>query len=184
MPLTVSDICLLFARKGGRLYEGEAVTQLEHALQSASRAEAAGAAPALVCAALLHDVGHMVNDHGETPTLRGVDDLHQYAALPFLRGTFGDDVLEPIRLHVDAKRYLCATREGYCDALSPDSKRSLQLQGGVFTGADAAAFIARPYAADAVCVRLWDDLAKVADAPTPPLAHYVTILEAAQRRAA
>src|SRR6478752_7440389 len=87
MALTVSDICLLFARKGGRLYEGEPVTQLEHALQSASRAEAASASAALVCAALLHDVGHMLNDHGETPTLRGVDDLHQYAALPFLRET-------------------------------------------------------------------------------------------------
>ena len=184
MALTVSDICMLFARKGGRLYEGEPVTQLEHALQSASRAEAAGASPALICAALLHDVGHMLNDHGETPTLRGIDDLHQYAALPFLRDTFGDDVLEPIKLHVDAKRYLCATRAGYREALSADSKRSLALQGGVYSGAQAAAFIAKPYAADAVNVRLWDDLAKIAGAPTPPLAHYVTVLEAAQRRAA
>ena len=181
MPLTVSDICLLFARKGGRLYEGEAVTQLEHALQSASRAEAAGAAPALVCAALLHDVGHMVNDHGETPTLRGVDDLHQYAALPFLRGSFDDAVLEPIRLHVDAKRYLCATRSGYFDALSADSKRSLALQGGTFDEAGAAAFIARPYAADAVRVRLWDDQAKVAAAATPTLAHFLAVVEAVAR---
>jgi phosphonate degradation associated HDIG domain protein len=184
MALTVSDICLLFARKGGRLYEGEPVTQLEHALQSAAHAEAANAAPALVCAALLHDLGHLLNDHGETPTLRGVDDLHQFAALPFLRDSFGDDVLEPIKLHVDAKRYLCATRPGYYDALSPDSKRSLALQGGIYSAKDAAAFITKPYAADAVSVRLWDDLAKVADAPTPPLAHYVTILEAASRPAA
>jgi len=184
MALTVSDICLLFARKGGLLYEGEPVTQLEHALQSAARAEAANAAPALVCAALLHDLGHLLNDHGETPTLRGVDDLHQFAALPFLRDSFGDDVLEPIKLHVDAKRYLCATRPGYYDALSPDSKRSLALQGGIHSAKDAAAFITKPYAADAVSVRLWDDLAKVADAPTPPLAHYVTILEAASRPAA
>jgi phosphonate degradation associated HDIG domain protein len=181
MALTVSDICMLFARKGGRLYEGEPVTQLEHALQSAARAEAAAARPALVCAALLHDLGHMLNDHGDTPTLRGIDDLHQYAALPFLRETFGDDVLEPIKLHVDAKRYLCATRPAYYDALSADSKRSLELQGGVYSAADAAAFIERPYAADAVNVRLWDDLAKVAGAPTPPLAHYVAVLESAQR---
>ena len=93
-------------------------------------------------------------------------------------------MLEPIKLHVDAKRYLCATRPGYYDALSPDSKRSLALQGGIYSAEDAAAFIAKPYAADAVSVRLWDDLAKVADAPTPPLAHYVTILEAASRPAA
>src|SRR5260221_6573447 len=85
MALSLSDICILFGRKGGRAYEGEPVTQLEHALQTATRAEDAGASPALVTAALLHDLGHMLNDHGETPTLRGVDDLHQYAALPFLR---------------------------------------------------------------------------------------------------
>ena len=137
--------------------------------------------PALVTAALLHDLGHLLNDQGETPTLRGVDDLHQYAALPFLRALFGENVLAPIRLHVDAKRYLCATRAGYFDALSFDSKRSLALQGGIFTPEQAAAFIAQPYAQDAVDVRLWDDLAKLADAPTPPLAHFVEVLETAQR---
>ena len=126
----------------------------------------------------------MLNDHGETPTLRGVDDLHQYAALPFLRETFGDDVLEPIRLHVDAKRYLCATRPGYYDALSPDSKRSLRCRAASTRRRPRPRSSRKPYAADAVSVRLWDDLAKVADAATPPLAHYVTILEAAQRHAA
>jgi phosphonate degradation associated HDIG domain protein len=184
MALTVSDICLLFARKGGRAYDGEPVTQLEHALQCAARAEAEDSPAALTCAALLHDLGHLLNDQGDTPTLRGVDDLHQYAALPFLRNTFGDDVLEPIRLHVDAKRYLCATRPGYYAALSTDSKRSLALQGGVYAPMEAQAFIAQPHAEDAVRVRLWDDLAKIAGAPTPPLARYVTLLEAARRQPA
>jgi len=179
--LSLDDIALLFARHGASQYSGEPVTQLEHALQTAARAEEAGAPPALITAALLHDLGHMLNDQGETPTLRGVDDLHQYAALPFLRPLFADDVLAPIRLHVDAKRYLCATRDGYFDALSADSKRSLALQGGIFTPEEADAFIAQPFAADAVAVRLWDDLAKVANAPTPPLAHFVVALEAAQR---
>ena len=132
MALTLSDICILFARKGGRAYDGEGVTQLEHALQTATRAEDEGASPALITAALLHDLGHLLNDQGETPTLRGIDDLHQFTALPFLRALYGDDVLETIRLHVDAKRYLCATRGGYYDALSADSKRSLVLQGGVY----------------------------------------------------
>ncbi len=181
MSLSISDICILFARKGGRAYDGEPVTQLEHALQSASRAEQAGASPAIVTAALLHDLGHLLNDQGDTPTLRGVDDVHQYAALPFLRNLFDEDVLAPIKLHVDAKRYLCATRAEYYDALSVDSKRSLTLQGGIFTKAQADAFIAQPHARDAVDVRLWDDLAKIAGAPTPPLAHYVAIMEAAQR---
>ncbi len=179
MALSLSDICILFARKGGRLYDGEPVTQLEHALQSADRAQKSGATPAIIAAALLHDLGHLLNDQGETPTLRGVDDLHQFAALPFLRGLYDDDVLVPIKLHVDAKRYLCATRAEYYDALSVDSKRSLALQGGVFSAEEAAAFIAQPFAADAVNVRLWDDLAKLAGAPTPPLAHFVPFLEAA-----
>jgi len=182
MSLSISDICILFARKGGRAYDGEPVTQLEHALQTAARAEESGATPAVVTAALLHDLGHLLNDQGETPTLRGVDDLHQFAALPFLRSLFDDDVLAPIKLHVDAKRYLCATRPDYYDALSNDSKRSLVLQGGVFSREEADAFIAQPHAADAVSVRLWDDLAKVAGAPTPPLAYFVTVIEAAQRK--
>ncbi len=180
--MSISDICLLFSRKGGRAYDGEPVTQLEHALQSAALAVDDGASASLVSAALLHDLGHLLNDHGETPTLRGVDDLHQFAALPFLRPLFGDDVLAPIRLHVDAKRYLCATRPGYQEALSIDSKRSLALQGGVFSPAQAATFIAKPHAADAVSVRLWDDLAKTAGATTPTLAHFVVTLEEAARR--
>ena len=181
MALTLSDICVLFARKGGRAYEGEGVTQLEHALQTAQQAEAAGASVHVVAAALLHDLGHLLNDQGETPTLRGVDDLHQYAALPFLRSLYGPAVLEPIRLHVDAKRYLCATRADYYEALSADSKRSLVLQGGVYSITQAAEFIAKPHAHEAVEIRLWDDQAKVAGAPTPPLAHFVAALEAAQK---
>jgi phosphonate degradation associated HDIG domain protein len=184
MALSISDICVLFARKGGRAYAGEPVNQIEHALQTAMRAEDDGATAALVTAALLHDLGHLLNDQGESPTLRGVDDLHQYAALPFLRALFADDVLVPIRLHVDAKRYLCATRDGYFEALSADSKRSLVLQGGVYTPEEAKAFIAQPHADDAVRLRLWDDLAKMENAVTPPLAHFVVAIEAAQRPAA
>ena len=181
MALSISDICVLFARKGGRACDGEPVSQIEHALQTAARAEDDGAAPALVAAALLHDLGHLLNNQGESPTLRSVDDLHQYAALPFLRAQFAEDVLAPIHLHVDAKRYLCATHDGYYDALSADSKRSLVLQGGIFAPEQAAAFIAQAHAEDAVRLRLWDDLAKVEGAVTPTLAHFVATLEAAQR---
>jgi phosphonate degradation associated HDIG domain protein len=169
----------LLEDKGGRAYEGEGVSQLEHALQSAHFAEQAGAPPELVCAAFLHDLGHLLNDRGETPTLRGVDDLHQYVALPFLRPHFSEAVLGPIRLHVDAKRYLCATRPEYYEQLSEDSKRSLKLQGGVFGAQEAERFIAQPYAADAVKVRLWDDAAKVAGAATPDLAHFAPVLREA-----
>jgi len=173
--LTLDDIARLFARRGAEQYSGEPVTQLEHALQSAHLAEQSGASDTLVTACLLHDLGHLLNDQGETPTLRGVDDVHQYFALPFLRGLFPDAVLDAIRLHVDAKRYLCQARPEYHARLSDDSKRSLALQGGVFDAAQAAAFIAQPAAKDAVMLRQWDDLAKQADWRTPTLAHFLAI---------
>ena len=171
--LTLDDIETLFARRGAEQYSGEPVTQLEHALQCAALAEAEGADDDLVTAALLHDLGHLLQELGETPSLRGVDDVHQYAALPFLRGLFGERVLGGIQLHVDAKRYLCATRPGYHEALSEDSKRSLKLQGGTFSDEQARAFVARPGAADAVRLRIWDDLAKTAGVATPPLSHFM-----------
>ena len=170
---SLDDIEALLLHRGGEQYSGEPVTQLEHALQSAALAEVEGGDDELVTAALLHDLGHLLHDLGETPTLRGVDDIHQYAALPFLRGLFSERVLGAVRLHVDAKRYLCATRPGYAAALSVDSVRSLALQGGVFDADQAAAFAALPGAADAVQVRLCDDRAKAAGAPTPPLAHFI-----------
>jgi len=171
--LTLEDIEELFRRRGDEQYSGEPVTQLQHALQSAALAAGEGADDELVTAALLHDLGHLVHDLGETPTLRGVDDVHQYIALPFLRGLFPDRVLDAVKLHVDAKRWLCATRPGYHAALSDDSKRSLVLQGGVFDAAQAEAFGALPGAQEAVRLRIWDDLAKSADAVTPPLSHFL-----------
>ena len=179
---TLDDIEALLRRRGDEQYSGEPVTQLEHALQSAALAEADGADDELVTAALLHDLGHLVHELGATPTLRGVDDLHQFAALPFLRGLFGARTLDAIRLHVDAKRWLCATRPGYHDALSVDSQRSLRLQGGIFGAAQAAAFAAQPGADDAVRVRLWDDLAKTAGAQTPPLSHFITCARRCAKR--
>lgn len=187
MTLTLADIERLFAAKGDREYAGEPVSQIEHALQSAQLAEAAGASAALITAALLHDLGHLLNDQGETPTLRGIDDRHEYVAIPRLRGLFCESVLAPIRLHVEAKRYLCARGDGrlagpqYFAGLSADSVRSLALQGGVFDDSQADAFIAQPFAADAVRLRRWDDQAKTAGKATPPLAHYLRIAASVAR---
>lgn len=186
MALTLTDIEHLFATKGDREYSGEPVSQREHAQQSAWLAEQEGATEELVVAAFLHDLGHLINDRGTqandfTPTLEGIDDRHQYVALPFLRGLFDEAVLAPIRLHVDAKRYLCVRGDGrmsgasYWAELSADSRRSLELQGGVFTAAEADRFIASPYAADAVRLRIWDDRAKIAGASTPPESHYLAL---------
>lgn len=176
MALSLEDIEALFVQHGGTQYSGEPVTQTEHALQTAFFAEQQGADDELVSACLLHDLGHLLpaaHDHGDTPTLHGVDDLHQFSAIPFLRGLFAERVLDAIRWHVDAKRYLCATRPEYQAALSADSQRSLVLQGGVFSPEEAATFIARPHAREAVQLRLWDDLAKVQGLATPGLDHYL-----------
>lgn len=182
MALSMADIKGLFDSFGAVAYSGEPVTQLEHALQSGALAEEDGASEELVAAAFLHDLGHLLNRQGETPTERGIDDLHQYYALPFLRPVLPDAVLEPIKLHVDAKRYLCATDETYFGCLSPDSVRSLELQGGIFDAGQAREFAERPFAEDAVRLRRWDDLAKVAGKPTPDLDHYLRIVERVMQR--
>ncbi len=172
--LALEDIEILFARHGSAQYSGEPVTQLEHALQTAHLAEQSEASDELVTACLLHDLGHLLNDQGETPSLRGIDDTHQYFALPFLHGLFPPAVLDAIKLHVDAKRYLCQASTGYRARLSEDSKRSLELQGGAFDAAQAATFLLQPGAKDAVMLRTWDDLAKQRDWQTPSLAHFMS----------
>ena len=172
---TIADVAAMFRAKGHCQYTGEPVSQLEHALQSAFLAEQADASPVLVTACLLHDFGHMSNDMGETPTLRGLDDRHQYHSVSVLKGLFPDAVLAPILLHVDAKRYLCATEKGYWASLSEDSQRSLELQGGAYSAEEAARYVAQPFARDAVQLRRWDDLAKAAGCKTPDLEHYLRL---------
>ncbi|MEX3956666.1 phosphonate degradation HD-domain oxygenase [Trinickia sp. EG282A] len=173
MALQLDDIRALFQQHGDISYSGEPVTQLQHALQCATCAERENASDVLVAAALLHDLGHLLNLQGDTPTEHGIDDMHQYFALPFLRPVLPDSVLEPIRLHVDAKRYLCAVDDSYYERLSADSKRSLELQGGVFSREEADAFYRKPYASDAVRLRQWDDAAKDASIVTPDLEHFL-----------
>ncbi|SAK69240.1 phosphohydrolase [Caballeronia fortuita] len=175
MALSIDDIRHLFDKHGSIAYSGEPVSQLQHALQTATLAEASGASRELIVASLLHDLGHLLNLQGETPSKRGIDDLHQYFALPFLRPLFSDAVLEPIRLHVDAKRCLCAIDASYHARLSADSVRSLQLQGGIFDDETAQAFLAKPYARDAIALRRWDDEAKDAQRVTPELEHFMGI---------
>jgi len=179
---SIEHVLNTLSKRGALMYGGEAVTQLEHALQCASLAEYAGAPQPLVAASLLHDFGHLLpGGEGRQPA-HLADDLHQYAAIPFLRHLFDDAVLEPIRLHVDAKRYLCAVMSGYWEKLSLESKLSLKQQGGVFTPMEARAFIAQPYARDAVSLRVWDDLAKTPRKETPPLSYYDPILRACAKQ--
>ena len=180
MSITIDEIVQLLGTRGQKQYGAEAVSQLEHALQCASLAESAGAPAALITAALLHDLGHLLHDLGADPADRGTDDVHQYIALPFLRGVFADTVLEPIRLHVDAKRYLCTVEPGYREGLSFASKRSLELQGGAYTTDQAQTFIALAGAGDAVSLRRWDDMAKVPGLKTAGLDHFADIMAQCQ----
>lgn len=183
MALTLQDIEQLFLERGHRSYDGESVSHLRHALQTAALAERHHAGPELITACLLHDLGHLIADRPGTPTLRGLDDKHQYFVLPFLRGLFGPGVLEPIRLHVEAKRYLCYLEPHYEASLSEDSKRSLALQGGSFDAGQALDFASLPGAPDAIRLRRWDDMAKVPGLITPSLEHYLEIAESVLTRA-
>lgn len=179
MALNIEQIVELYRTAGAARYGMEAINQERHALQCGLLAEQAGSSAELVAAALLHDLGHLV---APDPRPDGAprNDLHEFVAVPFLRATFGDAVIEPIRMHVDAKRYLCAVARGYWDTLSPASKRSLELQGGVFTLEEAMQFIAQPYAIDAVALRRWDDCAKSPTRETPGWAHYREVLARAR----
>lgn len=176
MALSVEDVLHLLHTQGQARYGQERVSQLEHALQCAQLAEQADCSPALVVACLLHDLGHLVARRRDGSGPPDVDDVHQYLALPFLRGLLPQSVLEPIRLHVDAKRYLCRIEPSYWDGLSPASKHSLELQGGIFDEAAARAFFAETHAEDAVLLRRFDDLAKEPGRKTPPLAYYADVL--------
>jgi phosphonate degradation associated HDIG domain protein len=168
-------------RYGGADYGDERVTQLAHALQCAAQAEAEGAAASLISAALLHDIGHLVHDLGPSPAARGIDDRHETRGEEWLSHWFDEAVTAPVRLHVDAKRYLTGTDPGYFATLSPGSVRSLELQGGPFSPELAEWFIGLPYAKEAVRVRRWDEAAKVPGKPTPDLAHFRRYLEASLR---
>jgi len=176
MALTLSEIANLLIERGQQQYGREAVSQLDHALQCAALAEEAGESTETVVAALLHDLGHLIapeNAQGERIAPPEHDDLHQYIALPFLRGVFAPAVLAPIRMHVDAKRCLCTVDASYWDTLSQASKDSLTLQGGRYTQEEAEAFMRAPFAEAALRVRRYDDLAKVKGRATPPLAHFL-----------
>lgn len=177
----VDEIHELFEGGGGRQYGGERVTQLAHALQCAAAAEAAGASEPLIVAALLHDVGHLIHGLGPRPAERGIDDRHEERGAEWLGTRFGPEVIEPVRLHVAAKRYLCGVEPGYFEGLSPGSVRSLALQGGPFDSEGAAAFINGAHAEASVRLRRWDEAAKVAGLPTPALAYFADAVRACLR---
>jgi [1-hydroxy-2-(trimethylamino)ethyl]phosphonate dioxygenase len=177
----VDEIMELFALRGQAAYHGEAVSQTEHALQAAELAELEGAPDPLVVAALLHDVGHLLEGQDEDLANRGVDGRHEEAGCAWLSAHFGPEVIQPVYLHVAAKRYLCTIDHTYLAGLSPSSRLSLSLQGGLMTPDERADFEKNPSYRDAIRLRHWDDTAKVPGLKVRGLEHYRGRLEAAAR---
>ena len=163
----------MFQQRGGSLYGGEGVTQQEHALQAALLAEQNDAPASLVVAALLHDVGHLLHDLPNDAPDQGIDDAHEQLGANWLAGRFPPAVLEPVRLHVESKRYLCAAEPGYWEKLSEPSKVSLELQGGRMSEDECSSFQDGDFFDAAIRLRHWDDEAKVVDLQTPPVDHYL-----------
>jgi len=180
----VDAIAELFASEGAADYLGEPVTVAAHLLQAGARAHAAGAPPALVAAALLHDVGHLRGADAEVDAVElsgrelmaGTDNNHGDRGAIWLAHWFPAPVTEPVRLHVAAKRYLCATEPSYFGQLSEASVYTLAVQGGPMTDAEAREFEREPHAADAIAVRRWDDQAKDPSADVPAFDHYRPLL--------
>jgi phosphonate degradation associated HDIG domain protein len=175
---TTHTVIDLFATHGSSEYGGENVTQEEHALQCAELAAADGAPASLIAAALLHDIGHLLHDLPADAPERGIDDLHEALGGRWLESRFVAAVTEPVRLHVAAKRYLCATEPAYEEALSEPSRVSLGLQGGPFTPHEVAAFEENPFWQDALRLRRWDDTGKVSDLVTRSVADFADVLDA------
>lgn len=167
----VDEVFALFERQGKAAYFGEDVSQEEHALQAAHFAALDGATETLLVAALLHDIGHLI-DAREDAANHGMDARHEDAGSEWLERYYPPPVTEPVRLHVAAKRYLCSVDADYLPGLSAASVKSLQLQGGVFTREEAAEFLRLPFGEDAVRLRHWDDAGKVVGLAVPPLTAY------------
>ena len=165
----VQKIVDLFNEKGHSLYGGEAVTQMEHALQAATFAKKNNASDALITASLLHDIGHLLHALPDDAPDHGVDDLHEELAALFLEKYFIKEVVEPAKLHVQAKRYLCFVDAGYYNTLSEPSRQSLALQGGIMNAEEAAEFEKFENYKEAVLLRTWDDLAKDPTMQTDPI---------------
>jgi len=173
----VDFIIGLFNHMGEREYLGEAVSQGEHGIQCAVMADQLEGKDTLTAAALMHDVGHFVHAYTENAAELGIDAKHEDFGADFLARFFPPEVVEPVRMHVDAKRYLCAVEPEYFDCLSPASVLSLKLQGGPMEGEELERFAASPHLNDAIVLRRCDEGAKVANLEIPAIEEYRDLLQ-------
>jgi phosphonate degradation associated HDIG domain protein len=171
------EVVAIFRERGSGAYFGESVSMTAHALQTAYFAQANAAPVALIVAALLHDIGHLIEEVPRDIADWTTDACHELIGARWLAQRFPPEVFEPVRLHVPAKRYLCATDGDYLARLSAASVRTLELQGGPMSSSEAACFEAEPFHRDAVRLRRWDDQGKIAGLVPPGLADYGTMIE-------
>jgi len=171
-------------KENGHLAYGEGVTELQHALQAAQLAEQDEAPDTLVTAAFLHDVGHLLHEMPEDIAEQGIDGRHECLGEKWLSRHFGPEVSQPVRLHVNAKRYQCAVHPDYLEQLSSASRQSLALQGGPMNAEELTEFESHPFFESALQLRHWDDQAKDPEKHTPPLEHFFPAVEAALSSAA
>ena len=156
----VNHIEDIFNRRGAESYLGEDVTMAQHMLQAAQCAEESGADGSLIVAALLHDIGHYKNEIPETALAKGINNYHEEAGANFLEDYFPVSVIEPIRQHVSAKRYLCAVKSNYFQSLSVASVHTLNLQGGPMNENEIKEFEKNAYLDECVKLRYCDEGAK------------------------
>jgi len=168
----------LFKRRGHQAY-GEGVTELQHALQSAHLAKTDDAPDHLTVAALLHDIGHLLHGLPEDVAEQGVDAHHEQIGEKWLNKRFGSKISRPVGLHVTAKRHQCTVNPDYLKQLSSASAKSFILQGGKMSGAEIRAFEKDPFFNEALQLRTWDDHAKDPEMKTPPLKHYLPLVQVA-----
>lgn len=167
----------IFKRRGGEEYLGEPVTMAEHMLQGARLAELNGEDEIIVVAALLHDIGHFTSEFGMFSMEDTHDRHHEEAGAMVLEAFFPSLVIDCVRLHVAAKRYICATDPTYFSELSTASIHSLKLQGGPMKPDEIAAFEKNPNVREIVRVRRLDDAGKVAGMVTPTFDHYAPMIQ-------
>ena len=167
----------IFLRRGAESYLGEQVTMAQHMLQTAQCAEKSGADNSQIVAALLHDIGHYKNEIPETSLAKGVDNFHEEAGANFLEDYFPRSVVEPIRHHVAAKRYLCAVKSDYLERLSPASVHTLNLQGGPMNADEVQEFEKNVYLEQCIQLRYWDEDGKDPERGHPPFSYYRSLIE-------
>ena len=172
----------VFKRRGAESYLGEQVTMAQHMLQSAQCAEQAGAEDSQIVASLLHDIGHYKNEIPETSLSKGIDNYHEEAGANFLEDYFPVSVVEPIRQHVAAKRYLCAVESDYFGRLSQASVHTLNLQGGPMNAEEVKEFEKNDYLEQCIQVRYWDEEGKDPERKHPPFSYYRPLVESLVKR--